>query len=154
MNLSKEDLQLLLERAWEIEKYFESLSSWKGYITVNSGYRKTLLPLLLDSEKHRIQLEQVMTALNFPIPTTTSNMVFHFQDKYDSEVLTELAKQEELARDLYTSIVENTDPALINALTKTNDATVFYQPLHQIIKDEKRHLELLRKITPPLTRIK
>ena len=88
LNLSKEELQLLLNRAWEIEKYFESLASWKGYITVDSSNRKMLLSLLLDSEKHRVQLEQIMTKLNFPIPTITSDRHFSFQDKYEGEILT------------------------------------------------------------------
>ena len=154
LNLSKEELQMLLNRAWEIEKHFESLASWKAYITVDSSYRKTLLPLLLDSEKHRVHLEQLMTTLNLTIPTNESNILFEFHDKYDAEVLTEIAKQEEIARDLYTSILENTDPTLIEMLTRTNDVTLFYQTLQHMVKDEKRHIELLKKITPKITRIK
>jgi rubrerythrin len=154
LNLSKEELQFLLNRAWEIEKYFESLTSWKGYITVDSSYRKMLLSLLLDSEKHRVQLEQLLINLNFPIPTTASDIHFHFQDKYDAEVLTEIAKQEEIARDLYTSIVENTDSTLIEELTRSNDTSMFYRTLDQLVKDEKRHIHLLRKNTSTITRIK
>ena len=145
---------MLLNRAWEIEKNFESVASWKAYITVDSNYRKTLLPLLLDSEKHRVNLEKLMVELNFKTPTNEKENLFNFKDKYDSEILTEIVKQDEIARDLYTSIIQKTDQKLLEELTRTNDATLFYQTLKQMVNDEKRHIELVKKITPKIKRIK
>ena len=145
---------MLLNRAWEIEKNFESLASWEAYIRVDSSYRKTLLPLLLDSEKHRVNLEKLMVELNFKTPTNERENIVNFKDKYDSEVLTEIVKQDEIARDLYTSIIETTDQKLFEELTRTNDATFVYQTLKQMVNDEKRHIEMVKKITGKMKRIK
>jgi hypothetical protein len=154
LNLSKEELNMLLNRAWEIEKNFESLASWKAYITVDSNYRKTLITLLLDSEKHIVNLEKIMVELNFKIPTNEREMIFNFLDKYDSEVLTEIVKQDEIARDLYITILEKTDQTLLEGLTRTKDTTFVYQTLKQMANDEKRHIEMVKKITPKMKRIK
>ena len=145
---------MLLNRAWEIEKNFESVASWKAYITVDSNYRKTLLPLLLDSEKHRVNLEKLMVELNFKTPTNEKENLFTFKDKYDSEILAEIVKQDEIARDLYTSILEKTDQKLLEEILRTNDATFFYQTLKQMVNDEKRHIEIVKNITPKINRIK
>jgi hypothetical protein len=86
-----------------------------------------------------------MVKLNFKIPRNDREMISNFKDKYDGEILTEIAKQEEIARDLYTRILEKTDYKLFEGLTRTEDATFFYQILKQMVNDEKRHIEMMKK---------
>ena len=66
---TKEELQFLLHRGWEIEKKFESLSAWSGFVAVGSNYRMTVLTLARDSHLHRLNLEKLLKTLGFEAPT-------------------------------------------------------------------------------------
>lgn len=150
----KEQLKILLHRGWEIEKKFESLSSWKAFVTVGSNFRNTILTLILDEEKHRSDLEKLIKGLNLGAPAEEIGEVgFDFCGKCDAEILEEVAKQDEIARDLYSAIEEKTDPKLVTKLSGRKDTKFFYQKLNQMVEDEKRHIEMLRKLAPRIRRI-
>ena len=71
----------------------------------------------------------------------------------DSEILQKTIKQAEIARDLYTKIVENTDPKVVSVLSGGEDVGFFYQTLRQMVEDETRHINMVRKIAGHITRI-
>ena len=71
----------------------------------------------------------------------------------DSEILQKTIEQDEIARDLYTKIVENTDPKTVSALSGGKDVEFFYQTLKQMVEDETRHMNMVRKITGHIKRI-
>ena len=85
---TKEELQFLLHRSWEIEKNFESLSVWKGFVALDSNYRKTVLTLARDSLKHRLELEKLLKTLNLESPNSEIiKEAFNFEGMLDVEIL-------------------------------------------------------------------
>ena len=107
---TKEELQFLLHRAWEIEKNFESLSAWKGFVSVGQTFRSTVLTLARESYTHRLNLENLLKTLNLEMPTNEiPNGVFDFTDMLDMEAIQKIVENDEMVKDLYTKIVESTD---------------------------------------------
>ena len=151
---TKEELQFLLHRSWEIEKNFESMSVWKGFVSVDSTYRKTILTLARDSHKHRLDLEKLLKTLNLESPTTeVPAQTFDFEGMLDVEVLQKIVRHDETAADLYTELAEKTDPKLIASLSGAKNVDFFYETLKQLAEDENRHVNMVRNITGTITRI-
>jgi len=151
---TKEELQFLLHRAWEIEKKFESLSAWKGFVSMGSTYRSTVLTLARESYVHRLNLEKLLKTLDLEAPTNEiPEGTFDFTGMLDLEMLQKTIEQDEIARDLYTKIVENTDPKIVSALSGGKDVEFFYQTLKQMVEDETRHISMVRKISGHIKRI-
>ena len=151
---TREELQFLLHRGWELEKKFESLSAWKGFVSVGSDYRMTILTLARDSHRHRLNLEELLQKLGLEAPTNEiPEVTFDFDGMLDSEILHKTIEQDEIARDLYTKIVESNDPEIISALFGSENIKFFYQTLKQMVEDETRHIAMVRKIAGYITRI-
>jgi len=151
---TKEELQFLLHRGWEIEKKFESLSAWKGFVAVGSAYRKTTLTLARDSHKHRLDLEKLLETLDLEAPTNEiPEGTFDFVGMFDSEILQKIIGNDEIAADLYAELAEKTDPKLVATLSGAENVEFFYQTLKQLIDDEKRHVNMVRALTGKIKRI-
>lgn len=151
---TKEDLQFLLHRGWEIEKNFESLTAWKSFVSVNSTHRMTVLTLVRDSHKHRLNLEKLLKTLGLEAPTKEiPEKIFDFTGMLDAEILQKTIEQDEIARDLYTKILEDTDPKLVSALSGRKTVDFFYQTLKDMVEDEKKHIKMVKKIAGHIERI-
>ena len=151
---TKEELQFLIHRAWEIEKKFESLSAWKGFVSIGKTYRSTVLTLARESYMHRLNLEKLLKTLNLEAPTNEiPDGNFDFTGMLDLEILQKIIENDETVRDLYTKIVENADPKIVSALSGKKDVDFFYQTLKQMSVDETRHIDMVRKIAGHVKRI-
>lgn len=151
---TKEELQFLLHRGWEIEKKFEYLSAWKGFVTVALTYRMTLLTLARDSHKHKLNLEKLLKILNLEAPTNEiPDETFDFAGMFDAEILQKIIEQDEIVADLYTELEEKTDPKLIATLANEKGVEFFYQMLKQMVEDEKRHVKMVRAYVLTIERI-
>ena len=93
---------------------------------VNSENRKKVLVLARDSHRHRLNLEKLLKILNLE-PTTNEipDVTFDFEEMVDGEILQRIIEQEELARDLYTELVEKTDLKLVKDLSGGKDSSFF-----------------------------
>ena len=151
---TKEELQFLLHRGWEIEKKFESLSAWQGFVSVGSDYRMTILTLATDSHKHRLNLEELLQKLDLEAPTNEiPEVTFDFDGMLDSEMLHKTIEQDEIARDLYVKIVDTIDLKTVSTLFGSENVEFFYQTLKRMVEDETRHISMVRKIAGHITRI-
>jgi hypothetical protein len=150
----KEQLEFLLHRAWEIEKKFESMSTWEAFMNVGSKYRKTVLTLAKDSHNHRLNLEEILKDLDLEAPREEiDRSEFRFEGKDSMLILQDVAKMDEAARDLYKDLAENTDPKLIAGLSSRKGARFFYQTMNQMVDDENRHVGMVRKLTGHVRRV-
>ena len=121
---------------------------------MGSTYRSTVLTLARESHVHRLNLEKLLKALGLEAPTNEiPEGVFDFAGMLDSEMLQKTIENDERARDLYTQILENTDPEVVSVLCYGKDSEVFYQTLKQMVEDETRHISMVRKITGHIERI-
>jgi hypothetical protein len=151
---TKEELQYLLHRAWEIEKKFESLSAWTSYISTESKYRSTVLILAQESYQHRLNLEKILKKLGLDAPTNEiPEISFDFNGLFYSEILEKTVEYDDMARELYTQIFEKTDPKIVSFLIDGNDTAFFYDQLKQMIEDEIRHIGMVRRIVAKVQRI-
>ena len=71
----------------------------------------------------------------------------------DSEILYKIVRQDEIAADIYSELVEKTDPNLVRSLSGNDDTSFFYQTLKRIIEDEKRHVSMVKSLTGAIVRI-
>ncbi|PVX26008.1 MAG: hypothetical protein CW691_02945 [Candidatus Bathyarchaeum sp.] len=151
---TKQELQFLLHRSWEIEKKFESLSVWKGFVAVDSTYRATVLTLARESHKHRLDLEQLLETLHLKSPTDEiPEATFDFEGMLDAEILQRIIGHDKTVADLYTELAEKTDPKLVAALSGVEDVDFFYKILRQLVEDENRHVKMVNALTGIITRI-
>lgn len=151
---TKDELQYLLHRAWEIEKKFESLSAWKSYISTESKYRSTVLTLAKESYQHRLILEKMLKKLGLDSPVNEiPETYFDFNGLFYSEILEKTVQYDDMARELYVHILENTAPKVVSFLINGNDTTFFYEQLKQMIEDETRHIGMVRKTVSKIQRI-
>jgi len=121
---------------------------------MGSTYRPTVLTLAGESYIHRLNLEKLLKTLDLEAPTDEiPDGTFDFTGMLDSEILQKIIEQDEIARDLYTKIVENTDPKVVSALLGGKDVEFFYETLKQMVKDETRHINMVRKIAGYIERI-
>jgi rubrerythrin len=151
---TKEELQYLLHRGLEIEKKFESVPTWSGFISLHSTNRKIVLTLARDSYKHRLDLEELIKKLNLePASDEITDENFDFQGMMDEEILQKICAQDEMIKDLYTELLEKTEPKLISVLAGSNYMDFFYHTLERLIEDEKRHVRLVKSIAGNITRI-
>ena len=151
---TKEELQFLLHRGLEIEKKFESISAWEGFVTVDSDNRKTVLTLARDSHMHRLDLAKLLETLNLEAATNEiPDATFDFGGMLDAEILQKIIAQDEIAADLYTELAEKTDPKLVAALSGLKNVEFFYKTLEHIVEDEKKHMHMVKALTGNITRI-
>ena len=151
---TKEELQFLLHKGLEIEKNFESMAAWKGFVTVASYYRKIVLVLARESNRHALDLEKMLKTLGFELPTSEFiQEIFNFEGMLDSEILHKIIRQDEIAADIYSELVEKTDPKLVMSLSGSDDTSFFYQTLKRIVEDEKRHVSMVKSLTATIMRI-
>ena len=151
---TKEELQFLLHRGWEIEKFFESLSIWNGFVAVGSTHRMTILTLAKESQKHRLDLEKLLVRLALKPPTKEiSEKSFDFENMFDIEILQRIVGNDEAVADLYAEILSKTDPKLVKYLSGAKNIDFFFNLLKKLIEDEKRHIKLVMAITGTITRI-
>ena len=151
---TKEELQFLLHRSWEIEKNFESLSVWKGFVALDSNYRKTVLTLARDSLKHRLELEKLLKTLNLESPNSEIiKEIFNFEGMLDVEILQKIVGHDETVADLYSELIEKTESKLVISLSGAENVDFFYETLNQLVEDEQRHVKMVRSITGKITRI-
>ncbi|MEJ2242661.1 MAG: hypothetical protein P8Y18_11060 [Candidatus Bathyarchaeota archaeon] len=150
---TRAELQYLLHRAWEIEKKFESLLAWKSFISTDSNYRSIILTLARESYQHRLNLEKLLKKLGLEAPTNEiPKPDFDLNGLLHSEILQKIVNYDEMAKELYTQILENTDPHVISILIDGSDA-FFNRQLRQMIEDETRHIGLVKKMTGKIERI-
>lgn len=151
---SKEELQFLIHRAWEIEKKFESLSAWKSFVSMGSSNRLTVLTLARESHAHRLNLEKLLKILGLEMPTNEiPEVTFEFESVLPSEMLSKIVEYDEMARDLYNHILENTNSQIISTLYRDKDNEFYYKVLKQMIEDETKHIRMVRKISSLIERI-
>ena len=157
---SRDEFLLFLGKAYWLETQFENIMQWEAYMTVKKDiYRNVLFQLSHDSEKHKEILKKFVTNLNdintkkLKEQAGMMKKEFNFKGKWDEEILTELLKNEYLALDIYTKLYTYTDKDLIKKIWKGKDSELFFKQLKFLIKEEKKHINLLTPLAGKLERI-
>ena len=117
-------------------------------------FRSTVLTLARDSYTHRLNLEKLLKSLNLDAPTSEiPDGVFDFAGMLDSEAIQKIVENDEIVKDLYTKIVESTDPKIVSDLSGEKNVDFFYETLKRMIEDETRHIGMVKKTAGRIERI-
>jgi hypothetical protein len=157
---TQDEFVSLLGKAYWLETHFENIMQWQAYMTVkDDSYRNVLFTLSHDSEKHKGIIIQLIS--NFEgISTKTleehsgmKDKEFNLKGKWDEEIITELLKNEHLALDVYTKLHMYTDKEFIKRIWKGENSELFFKQLEFLIKEENKHINLLKPLAGKLERI-
>lgn len=150
----------LLGKAYWLETQFENIMQWQAYMTVkNESYRNALFTLSHDSEKHKAIILQFIEKFEGVTTTTLEEHAglkqkeFDLKGKWDEEIITELLKNEFLALDVYTKLYMHTDREFIKKIWKGTNPEEFFTQLEFLIKEEKKHINILTPLAGKLERI-
>ena len=91
--------------------------------------------------------KSIMESVGCNIDNLKNKIEIYFQDKLP------IVENDETVRNLYTELVENTDPKLVLAFSGQKNVDFFYQTLKSMIEDETRHITMVRKISGRIHRI-
>ncbi|HIH01396.1 TPA: hypothetical protein HA259_04860 [Thermoplasmata archaeon] len=154
-----DDLAGYLQKALEIERGFETLSEWEGYVGVKEKeLREVLFQLVTDSAQHgrtvETLLDMVRTTADFRgLPLQPRG--FNFRAKGEAEIMNEISRTENIMFDLYSDIrdaLRNSD--MSSLLISPDDASSFMTSLDGLINDEARHISIISKYVRKLDRLR
>ena len=154
-----DDLAGYLQKALEIEKGFETMAEWEGYVSVKEKeFREVLFQLVSDSARHSRTVESLLgmvrvTADNRGLPLQPRE--FSFKTKSEAEIMAEISRMEHIMFDLYSDIRESlrsSGPS--NLLVDPDDASAFMTSLDELVNDESRHISIISKYVRKLDRLR
>lgn len=135
----KKVLKGMLEKAYRIESLFENEAYFKAFMNaMNDEQREVLMKLMMESEKHKIMLENLAKELE--IELERSNEKFEFSSR---TIFNEIYEFEVAAKTMYEKIVENFREVLGNKVVI----------LKELIEDEREHANLVYKFIDKTLRI-
>lgn len=157
---TKDEFLSLLGKAYWLETQFENIMQWQAYITVkNEAYRNALFIISHDSEKHKGILLQFIENLegisrqDIEEQAGLKQKELDMKGKWDEEIITELLKNEHLVLDVYTKLHMYTDKKLIQKIWKGEHAEEFFTQLEFLMREEKKHINILTPLAGKLERI-
>jgi hypothetical protein len=157
---TKDEFLSLLSKAYWLETQFENIMQWQAYITVkNETYRNALFIISHDSEKHKGILLQFVENLegisrqDVEEQAGLKQKEFDLKGKWDEEIITELLKNEHLVLDVYTKLHMYIDTELIQKMWKGKHPEEFFTQLEFLMREEKKHINILTPLAGKLERI-
>lgn len=153
----KNELASFLKKGLEIERGFESMAQWEGYVQAKSDeFRDMLFTMISESEHHASMVTEMLTRIDVTKMDTYGlrQQVFDFSQKEESEVTRDIAKTEKLALDLYTNIRDSLESSDTSNWLSVEDKSYFIGNLNKLIADETRHLYMATKNVGKVVRIR
>ena len=145
-----EILKSLLAKAFWVESQMEHTSEWLGYLEVEEHAAKDVLfQISNESVQHKTKvLEVINNFKNFNVDETIKELNLetpniNFTGKLDLEIFQSLIKTEQFALDIYTKILDATDPELINEIWTGDNPDDFFSTFTWLVEQEKEHIRLL-----------
>ena len=121
---------------------------------MGSSHRLTVLTLARESYAHRLNLEKILKILGLEVPTNEIPEVsFDFVGMLPAEMLLKIVEYDEMARELYNHILNNTNSQVFLTWCSGKDTDFFYKTLKQMVEDETKHICMVKKITGLIERI-
>lgn len=138
----------LLKRLYELETILEMASKWEAYISSADRYKDLLFKISQDSERHKRMLEDLIMdiqTLNLDeVKEQVPERRFDYSDKTDQEIMNELLKYEKTALHAYKKLYEGINDEILSDFW-TGEEGGLRDTVEQIISDEKKHIQLVRK---------
>lgn len=140
-------LKNFLGRAYWIEGTFENSAEWEVFTEAGSQFGDIIFQLASDSQIHKSLLEEIASNLGIDIKEISNESKpkeFNFEGKRVEDMFSELSKYEELMKELYTRLYNNTGKQLIIENWKGEDPQKYFYKLKWLISEEERHIEIIK----------
>ncbi|UCE81470.1 MAG: hypothetical protein JSV94_03415 [Methanobacteriota archaeon] len=157
--MSGDELADLMHKALEIERGFELIAQWEGYVGVRKKEFREILFLLVSETNGHVRtlesmIEKIRTEQDYRGPPIQQR-VFNFKGKNELEILTEISKIENIMLDIYSDIRDALKESdMTKILIDKNEARPFLTALENLIDDETRHLTTTSKYVRKLDRLR
>jgi len=152
-----DELSSILGRAYWVESQLELSTQWEAYMIVGEKYRDVLFSISHDSETHKSLLKKLFSKIEgLVLEEATKDFKgkeFDPKGLHDEEILTEILKMELLALDMYKRLRSHSDSDFIRKNWKGKNPNFYFNRLEWLIKEEKRHIELLKPYSGKIERI-
>ena len=157
---TQDEFLSLLGKAFWLETQFENMMQWQAYMSIkNDTYRNALFILSHDSEKHKELILKIIANFDGVSAKTLEEHAgmqqkeFDMKGKWDEEIITELLKNEYLALDVYTKLYLHTDKGFLKKIWTGEHSEEFFSHLEFLMKEEKKHINILTPLAGRLERI-
>ncbi|OPY31097.1 MAG: hypothetical protein A4E32_02081 [Methanomassiliicoccales archaeon PtaU1.Bin124] len=154
---NRNELASLLKKGLEIERGFENLAQWEGYVQAKSDmFRSTLFTMISESEHHATMVTEMLDRLDLPNqgtpPLRPQN--FDFSTREEAEVMHELARNEKLVFDLYSNIRDSLIGSDTASWLSEEDREFMLGYLAELIEAEAEHMRLAARGVGKVERIR
>jgi hypothetical protein len=152
-----DELSSVLGRAYFVETQLELSIQWEAYMIVKNKYRDVLFTISHDSEIHKSLLKKMFDKIEgMDLAEALKEFVgkeFNPKNLHDEEILTEVMKYELLALDIYKRLHDFTSHDFIKKIWKGKDPKTYFKNLRWLMKQEERHIEILKPYSGQIERI-
>jgi len=151
-----EELGNILRRLYWIESQYENSAEWEAYLTINEDKRDLIYKLIYDSEKHKIEVERIANNLGINLREKIDDSEgdsFNFSKITDDEIFNKILKFEEIMKELYLRILNNTDRELVESKWKDKNPEFFFDKLKWLVSQEEKHINMIKPKACNLMRV-
>jgi hypothetical protein len=152
-----DELSSVLGRAYFVESQLELSVQWEAYMIVKNKYRDVLFTISHDSEIHKSLLKKMFDKIEgMDLAEALKEFVgkeFDPKGLHDEEILTEVMKKELLALDVYKRLHDFTSHDFIKKIWKGRIHETYFKNLRWLMKQEERHIEILKPYSGQIERI-
>lgn len=151
------ELAILLRKAMEIERGFENMAQWEGYIQARNGvFRDTLFQMISESENHSSIVAGMIDRLAVPLDDMPSlrAQTFDFTGKEDMEVMRMLGEKERLAFDTYSNIRSAIMTSDTSNWMSIEAREHILSGLSTLVEEEAEHMRLATSAVGKVERIR
>lgn len=152
-----DELSSVLGRAYFVESQLELSIQWEAYMIVKNKYRDVLFTISHDSEIHKSMLKKMFDKIE---GMDLDDALKEFKGKefnpkglHDEEILTEVMKKELLALDVYKRLHDYSNHDFIKKIWKGRHHETYFKNLKWLMKQEERHIKLLKPYSGKIERI-
>jgi hypothetical protein len=152
-----DELNSVLGRAYFVESQLELSIQWEAYMVVKNKYRDVLFTISHDSEIHKSMLKKMFAKIE---GMDLEEALKEFKGKefdpkglHDEEILTEVMKKELLALDIYKRLHDFSSNDFIKIIWKGRDHETYFKNLKWLMKQEEKHIEILKPYSGQIERI-
>jgi hypothetical protein len=155
---NKNELFSLLGKVYWVETQLELSSQWDAYFLVKEQkHRDILFRISHDSEAHKAIVKLVANQLEgMDLNQAKEEMKdapYNFRKLHVEEVMAEVMRYEELAKDLYSKIHELTSFDLIKEIWKGDEPNNYFKLMKWLLSQENAHIKMLQPYAGQIERI-
>lgn len=142
---SREEFDDLISGMYCTENCFEGMQSWVGNIISSEKTKEVLTLLADDSHEHKKRLEELISKIDGIEPDEKLMDEFDFKKGMDDrDILESILERDQSALYNYSLMKIHVDKEFLKTVMSEEDIESFYETLEYLIKEEIKHIKLLR----------